>query len=96
MRSLDGNLQTNQIAAAESKETVVESVEMGNGIAAVGEEEEEDQGCNSIDIYDIGSKSGQVLGRNQYKSATYMLDVYQNHKNDLGQVLGPILGRKIF
>ena len=49
MRSLDGNLQTNQIAAAESKETVVESVEMGNGIATVGEEEE-DEGGNSIDI----------------------------------------------
>ena len=47
--SLDGNLQNNQIAAAESKETVVESVEMGNGIATVGEEEE-DEGGNSIDI----------------------------------------------
>jgi len=31
-----------QIAAAESKETVVESVEMGNGIAAAGEEEEDE------------------------------------------------------
>ena len=58
--SLDGNLQTDQIAAAESKETVVESVEMGNGIAAAGEEEEEDEGGNSIDIYETGCKSGQL------------------------------------
>ena len=58
--SLDDNLQTDQIAAAESKETVVESVEMGNGIAAAGEEEEEDEGGNSTDIYDIGANLGQL------------------------------------
>ena len=51
-------------------------------------------GVNSLDIRNFGHETGPSSGPNSILAYYYSLDMSQNSNNDLGKVLGLILGQE--